>query len=250
MGLLAFPFYSATRALGRFAFFCTLNVRVLRRDVVRRDGAFVLAVSHLGHVEPLVLGALLDRPVDWVARAEFYRSRVLGFLFDRLGCIKVRRDGVPVRTVRTALERLRGGRVVGIFPEGGVARGRASVCAGGPVRLGACLIAARAGVPLVPCVVLGTPALTKVGPWLPAKRGHVWLAFGEPIVPPAEIGRTVADRRRTYRRMGEQYRDAMAGLYRELMATYDLPGDQIGQTYAEPLTAAAAGQRGGEVVPS
>src|SRR5205814_2261853 len=93
--------------------------------------------------------------IDYVARMEFYRNFFGAWLFRALGAIKVNRQGVPVSTIRTALKRLRQGRIVGIFPEGGVSRGQASVVNGGPIKYGACLLACRARLPVVPVVVLG-----------------------------------------------------------------------------------------------
>lgn len=218
-----------------------MNLRVLRRGIAARRGAYVLAVTHLSHVEPFIVATVVPRPIDFIARKEFYDWRVMAWSLSALNAIKVDRQGVPVRTIRTALERLRRGRVVGIFPEGGVSRGTASACAGGPIRLGACLLACRAQVPIIPVVVVGAHALTKVGPWLPARRGHLWLAFGEPIAPPGEVGKTIAERRLAYRRLGEQLRGAFQGLYREICATYKLsPAEEVGLTYAESDTASAA----------
>jgi 1-acyl-sn-glycerol-3-phosphate acyltransferase len=237
VGLLAPLLYRTFRGIGRFIFFCTMNVRV-RRPTAAVPGPYVLAVTHLSHLEPFIASIVMRRDVDWIARHEFYRRRWISALLYGVHCIPVRRDGVPVSTIRTALERLARGRIVGIFPEGGVSRGRNSACVGGPIRFGGCVIAARAGVPVVPCVILGAHELLKVGPWLPAKRGHLWVAFGEPIAPPPQLADTVAARRLQYRAMGEQLRDAYKHLYEDLVSTYAL-GDQTGDTYAEPLTASA-----------
>jgi 1-acyl-sn-glycerol-3-phosphate acyltransferase len=236
--------YRLCRLGGRAVFFCTMNIRVVRRDLARRRGPYVLAVTHLSHLEPFIVGAVVPRPIDFVARKEFYDYRVMDWSLRALRAIKVDRQGIPVSTLRTALDRLRQGRVVGIFPEGGVSRGAASACAGGPIRLGACLLACRANVPIVPVVVVGAHALTKVGPWLPARRGHLWLAFGDPIAPPADPGDTVAERRVAYRQLGERVRGAFQSLFQEICGTYGLSADaELGLTYAEADTASGPNGR-------
>jgi 1-acyl-sn-glycerol-3-phosphate acyltransferase len=242
--------YRLCRLGGRAVFFCTMNIRVIRRDLARRRGPYVLAITHLSHVEPFIVGSIVPRPIDFIARKEFYAYRAMAWPLAALRAIKVDRRGVPVRTIRTALDRLRAGRVVGIFPEGGVTRGAASACAGGPIRLGACLLACRANVPIVPVVVVGTHALTKIGPWLPARRGHLWLAFGEPIAPEANLGGTITERRMAYRSMGERLRGAFQGLYQEICATYGLSvAGEVGLTYAEADTASGGAGGSGERVP-
>lgn len=222
-------------------FVCTMNLFMIRRRVTDRRGPYILAVSHLSHLEPVFVGLMVRRRIDWIARIEFYRNRVAALLLNLLGAIKVNRQGVPVSTIRTSLERLRQGRVVGIFPEGGVTRGQASVCNGGPIKLGACLIACRAQVPIIPVVVIGIHELMCVEPWLPFKRAFSWMAFGEPIYPPPP-GRTIKERRIAHRALGEQLRRAMQTLHSELCAKYQL-GDRTGNTYAEPSTATSPAHR-------
>ena len=214
-----------------------MNLRAIGREHANQPGPYVLACSHLGHVEPFLVATVMRRKIDFVARIEFYRSRIVAFLLRSLDAIKVNRQGVSVSTIRTSLDRLRRGRIVGIFPEGGVSRGAASVCVGGPIKLGATLIACRAGVPIIPCVVLGSHELSKIGPWLPFKHAYVWMAFGEPIAP-VNPGRTRATRRAAYAEMGKKLQASMMLLYHDLSQRYNLP-DAAGETFAERDTASS-----------
>jgi 1-acyl-sn-glycerol-3-phosphate acyltransferase len=234
-------FYSVCWLSGRLVFLCTMNLRVLGRKFGQRRGPYILAVSHLSHLEPAFVALLVHRQVDWIARMEFYRNPIAAWLLHLLGAIKVNRQGVPVTTIRSSLERLRRGRVVGIFPEGGVTRGQASVCNGGPIKLGACLLACRAQVPIVPVVAVGIHELMRVEPWLPFRRAYVWMAFGEPIQP-MNPGRTIAERHIACREMGDRLRAAMQALHRELCEEYAL-GDRTGATYAESSTATSPAHR-------
>ena len=85
--------YRAGRLLTRFIVFCTMRIKTLRPDTPDLPGGYILAVSHLSHVEPALVGALIDRKgyVEYVivgdARRielpDFKRVRVAG---DRLSC--------------------------------------------------------------------------------------------------------------------------------------------------------------------
>jgi 1-acyl-sn-glycerol-3-phosphate acyltransferase len=227
----------------RFTFVCTMNLRVIRLEIANRPGPYVLACSHLSNLEPFLIGTAMRRKIDFMARVEFYQYRVLAWGLYALDAFKVIRQGVPVSAIRTALDRLRRGRIVGIFPEGGVSRGRSSVCLGGPIKLGAAMIACRANVPVVPCVVLGTHELNRVGPWLPFKRAHAWMAFGEPI-PPIDPGTTHASRKAAYAEVGRRIQAGMAALYAELCQTYGLT-EMAGETFAEAATASMPHDRKG-----
>ena len=58
-------------------------------------GGFIIASTHLGHLDPFLLGVIVDRQIDWLTRVEFYRHPFIAWLLDRLSAIKVRRFGVP-----------------------------------------------------------------------------------------------------------------------------------------------------------
>ncbi|MEM6459772.1 MAG: lysophospholipid acyltransferase family protein [Planctomycetota bacterium] len=188
-------------------------------------GPFVLAAPHLSHYDPVVIGALLRREIDWLARDEFYRTLGSRWACEHASCIRLDRYGDPLPGVREAVRRLRAGRVVGLFPEGEITLGEVSVLRGGPLRGGAAVLARRGGsdgggVPLVPCVALGSDQFRGVVPWLPLRRGRLWIGVGEPIGVPADLPAGRAGRLLLTERLGAALRDLMA----EMEGAFDLPG--------------------------
>jgi 1-acyl-sn-glycerol-3-phosphate acyltransferase len=215
--------YKLAQSVGRFAFFNTMNVEVVRPEAAERPGGYVLAPTHFSHLEPFCLGILVRRKVDWMARIEFFRRWFNRALLKAVDSFPVNRDGVPVSSIRAAIGRARAGRIVGIFPEGGVATGAKSVCRGGPLKKGACVVAQRADVPIIPCVVLGTHRLNAVLPWIPWRRSRLWVIYGRPINPrPDAPGRRQA-REEIAAELQEQYQS----LYRELCHKYGLCDGEI-----------------------
>ena len=97
-----------------------------------------------------------------------------------------------VGSLREALRRLSAGRVVGVFPEGGIRDGERSMLAGAPVRDGAVMLAVHAGCPIIPVVILGSERLYNAKNWLPWRRAKVFIAVGEAIDPPALKSRSAA----------------------------------------------------------
>ena len=126
--------YRIARLGGRFVFFQTMNAHVVRPEAAERAGGYVLAPTHLSHLEPFCLGTLIRRKVDWMARLEFFRRKWAAAFLYATDAFPVNRSGVPVSAIRTAIARARAGRIVGIFPEGGVAVGAQSACRGAPVK--------------------------------------------------------------------------------------------------------------------
>jgi 1-acyl-sn-glycerol-3-phosphate acyltransferase len=225
-GLFARLNYRVGQLIGRFVFFMTMNVRTVRPHLADRQGGYVLACTHLSHVEPLVVGVLVDRKIDFLSRIEFFRNRLAAAYLWSIDAFPVKRFSFTGWAIRTAINRAAAGRAVGIFPEGGVATGRDSVCRGGPIKRGACVIALRANVPIIPCVVVGTEELNRVLPWVPWRRGRLWVAFGEPVVP-----RVGYPRRAARFEMAEELKHRFAALYDELRAKHELPD---GHRFAPP----------------
>lgn len=209
---------------GRFTFFCTMRLEMIRPEMARRQGAYLLASSHLGNLDPFLLGVIFDRPIDWITRVEFYRFPPIAWMLDRLNTIKVRRFGVPVSAIRTAIARLQAGRLVGICPEGGVCRGRESCLAGARIKRGVGLIAYRTRAPVLPCAILGADRLNRVGPWLPFRRARLWVAFGPRMIEP----RADLDRRAAREQMARELEAEYIRLFDELSHTYGANEDSLG----------------------
>lgn len=204
--------YAIGRAVWRSFSATCMRPTILHRERLDRPGGYVLACTHLSHLEPVIVSMMARRKIDWMARLEFYRHPAAALMLRAIDAFPVNRFGVPVGSIRAAIDRAGRGRVVGIFPEGGVARGRQSVMLGGAIKAGACLVSQRAGVPIVPVAILGTEQLMSVKPWLPLGRTKLWLNVGRPLYPPVQ--RT--SRRCTRLVYAEQLRKAFIELHREL----------------------------------
>jgi len=151
--------YRAGKLLVKLLFGCVARVRVLRRENTNRAGGFLLAANHISHFDPFLISLAVRRKIDWMTMAEFFRPRVLGFLLRAIDAFPAERDRADLKTIRTAIERLKSGRVVGLFPEGGIRDGTRSLLEGAPLRAGASTLAQIAGLPVLPCVILGSDRL-------------------------------------------------------------------------------------------
>jgi 1-acyl-sn-glycerol-3-phosphate acyltransferase len=211
--------YRLSWIAGKVVQFRAIKADVIRPEIPNRKGGYLLACTHLSHLEPMLVSLLTHRSVDWMTRIEFYRHPPIARYLNALGAFAVRRQGVPVSAIRTAIARAKQGRVVGICPEGGVVKGRESACRGAAIKHGVCLVAARANVPIIPCVMLGTYDLNRAGPWMPYRpRVPVWAAFGQPIWPDASAN----DRREARRALARKLEAEYVRLYHELLQKYGI----------------------------
>ena len=149
---------------------------------VPRTGGAMLAVNHVGYVD-FVYGGLAANPsgrkVRFMAKRELFDHRWTGPLMRSLHHIEVDR-GAGVASYRRAVDYLRAGEVVGIFPEATISRAMELK----EFKTGAVRIAAEAGVPVVPAVLWGTQRMmTKDHPRDFSRGTTILIRVGEPQHP-------------------------------------------------------------------
>jgi 1-acyl-sn-glycerol-3-phosphate acyltransferase len=157
------------------------HIYVVGCQHINRAGGFLLASNHISHFDPPIISSVARRKIDWMAMAEFFPVPGLGHFLRAVDAFPAARDRADRKTIRNAIKRLKDGRIVGVFPEGGIRDGACSLLEGASLRAGASTLAHMAGVPIVPCVILGSDRLYAKGNWLPLRRTPVWIAFGQAI---------------------------------------------------------------------
>jgi len=209
--------YWLFREAMRIVFFWTYRIRRHGLAAARREGGYLVACAHVSHLDPFCLGAVWPRKIGWMARVEFYRRRWSSRFMHALHAFPVNRQGVPVSAIRESLARLSRGEVVGVFPEGEIMSGCASVLRGGRIKRGICLLAARSGCPVLPCIVLGAESVKSVASYMPVLRGRLWIICGDFIAP-----RTGPDRRAARAAMAAEIEAALVRLYADARERWSL----------------------------
>jgi 1-acyl-sn-glycerol-3-phosphate acyltransferase len=185
--------YTISQAVCRLLFTFAARRRVLHAGRARHQGPWLLAANHIAHFDPLLITSVVPRQIDWMAMADLFRPRLLGAWLRAADTFPVQRFKADRGALRTAVERLRAGRIVGMFPEGGLRDGAASVLGGAPLLRGIRAVAEQGGAPVLPCVILGSDRLYRAANWLPLRRVPVWIGFGEPFPPVGAVEEKLAD---------------------------------------------------------
>lgn len=149
---------------------------------VPRKGGVLLAYNHIGYVD-FVYGGLAANPsrrlVRFMAKREIFDHRLGGPFMRSLHHIEVDR-GEGIASYNTALDYLRAGEAVGIFPEATISRAMELK----EFKSGAVRIAAAAGVPLVPVILWGTQRMMTKDHEKDFTRGKtIAIRVGEPLHP-------------------------------------------------------------------
>ncbi|POX38170.1 1-acyl-sn-glycerol-3-phosphate acyltransferase [Streptomyces sp. Ru73] len=157
--------------------------RVEGLEHVPEEGAAIIAGNHLSFADHFVMPAIVPRRVTFLAKSEYFtgpglKGRLTAAFFRGVGQIPVDRSGGQASraAIRSGVNVLRRGRLLGIYPEGTrshdgrLYKGRTGVAA----------MALEAGVPVVPCAVIGTFEAQPAGRRLP-RAMRVTIRFGEPM---------------------------------------------------------------------
>jgi 1-acyl-sn-glycerol-3-phosphate acyltransferase len=164
---------TAFRALGQ-------RFQMTGTEHVPREGGVLLAYNHIGYVD-FIYGGLAANPsgrlVRFMSKRELFDHRWVGPLMRSLHHIEVDR-GEGVASFHTAVEYLKRGEAVGIFPEATISRSMELK----EFKSGAVRIAAEAGVPLVPVILWGTQRMmTKDHPRDFSRGKTIAIRVGEPM---------------------------------------------------------------------
>lgn len=191
---------TAFRALGqRFQMTGTGNVP--------REGGVLLAYNHIGYVDFVYGGLAADpsgRLVRFMAKRELFDHPWVGPLMRSLHHIEVDR-GEGVASFHAAVDYLRKGEAVGIFPEATISRAMELK----DFKSGAVRIAAEAGVPIVPVILWGTQRMmTKDHPRDFSRGKTIAIHVGEPMHVTGE--NPVAETAELHARMSRMLDEAIA----------------------------------------
>ncbi|MFD8078966.1 lysophospholipid acyltransferase family protein [Streptomyces sp. NPDC059718] len=157
--------------------------RIEGMENIPEEGAAIVAGNHLSFSDHFLMPAILPRRITFLAKAEYFtgtgvKGRLTAAFFHSIGQIPVDRSGGKAgeSAVREGLKVLAKGELLGIYPEG--TRSHDGRLYKGKV--GVATMAIRAGVPVVPCAMIGTYEIQPAGRRLPRIK-PVTIRFGAPL---------------------------------------------------------------------
>lgn len=143
----------------------------------------LLLVNHQSFLDPLLAALWLTRPVSYLARDSLFKVPVLGWLLRSTYVIPISREAARGGSIRLALERLRQGFLIGIFPEGT----RSSGTEVRVFRPGFLAMVRRSDQPVYPVGIAGSDRVMPRGAWF-IRPGKIHVVYGTPFTPEEMVG--------------------------------------------------------------
>ncbi|MFI8299818.1 lysophospholipid acyltransferase family protein [Streptomyces nigra] len=157
--------------------------RIEGLEHVPATGAAIVAGNHLSFSDHFLMPAILKRRITFLAKKEYFtgpgiKGRLTAAFFRSAGQIPVDRTGKEAgqAAIREGLGVLRKDELLGIYPEG--TRSHDGRLYKGKV--GVAVMALKAGVPVIPCAMIGTFEAQPPGKVIPNIH-PVTIRFGEPL---------------------------------------------------------------------
>lgn len=144
--------YRAICAFVALIYHVVFGMRVKRILRPEPGQHYLFASNHRAYSDPPAVSCRLPREVHFVAKDSLFRTPVLGPLIRYLNAFPIRREMFDREAMAHAVDVLKNGECVLIFPEGGRIRDRDF----GNARSGVGYLAIQTGAPVVPCFVEGT----------------------------------------------------------------------------------------------
>ncbi|PIS47558.1 MAG: 1-acyl-sn-glycerol-3-phosphate acyltransferase [Elusimicrobia bacterium CG08_land_8_20_14_0_20_51_18] len=172
------------------------SIEIRGLENVPEKGALIMAANHLSNADPPAIAAFASgvRPISIMAKKELFKYSAAAWLLRRFGAIPVDRhsEGGAVSALKRALEALKGGGCLLLFPEGTRARGREL-----EPKSGIAYLAHKTGAPVLPVRIFNSENFSKLG--------KIIIVFGKAVSFDPGLGK-------------DGYRDFAAGVMEKIFS--------------------------------
>jgi 1-acyl-sn-glycerol-3-phosphate acyltransferase len=156
-----------------------LSIAIEGIERLPQQGAVVVVANHASYSDGLLFYAMLPERFTFAAKEGFARNPITRRFFAQAGAFFVDRfdRARGVEATRELTRIVAAGGALAVFPEGTFTRTPGVR----PFRMGAFVIAASTGTPLVPIVFRGSRSVLRENDWL-IRRGTIRVVIGEPLM--------------------------------------------------------------------
>lgn len=144
-------FYKFLIIICRPIIYLLFPYKILNKNSLPKNKGVILCCNHISYIDPIYL--IFGQPkhhISFLAKAELFKVPVFSFILKKVGVIGIKRGSGDTAAIDRAVEVLKNGRVLGIFPEGTRSK------TGEPLRprSGAAVLALRTGADVMPAAVI------------------------------------------------------------------------------------------------
>jgi len=202
------PFYWAGWSLTRIISKLIFRIKTSGQENVPPSGGFILASNHISYYDPPLVGSWITREVYFFAKKELFKNRLFGALITATNSLPVNRYGIDRQSIRLAVDAIKRGFGLTVFPEG--TRSRTEEFLSPKPGIG--MIAARAGCPIAVGYLHGSNKLKDCF-W---GRDRMTMTYGETF--PAEWVKSFPATKEGYQQIAEAVMERIGQIKKQVAA--------------------------------
>jgi len=163
---------------GSILFAAGVKLEIEGLDKIAGSKSYIFIGNHQSHFDVFAIFTVLPLTARFMAKAELYKIPVFGWALSATGTVKIDRANRArsIASMNDALERIRKGVSVVVFPEG--TRSEDGVIK--DFKKGGFVLALKGNIPIVPVSISGSRFILKKNS-MSVKAGKMKMVFGEPI---------------------------------------------------------------------
>ena len=155
-----------------------LRLKVKGLENIPLNKGCIIAANHRSYLDPPVLNLASPRPIIFLAKYDLFKIPILNWIITKAGAMPLYGGRKDLKTLKKAIEYLKEGYCIGIFPEGT----RMKPNTFGKAHNGVGLLALKSKVPVIPTYIHNTDKVLPVGSGFPKLFLHsVNVEFGKPL---------------------------------------------------------------------
>jgi 1-acyl-sn-glycerol-3-phosphate acyltransferase len=144
--------FNFCRAICRIVASVFFDLKAYGLENVPKTGGALMVANHASYLDPALVGVRIYRPLSFMAKSELFDIPVFGWIIRHCNAFPVQQGKGDRAAIEQTIQTLKSGHILNLFPEGSrTADGQLQ-----KIQKGVALIAKRAGVPIVPAVLIGS----------------------------------------------------------------------------------------------
>ncbi|MDD7305943.1 MAG: lysophospholipid acyltransferase family protein [Peptoniphilaceae bacterium] len=159
--------YKFLKVLVKIIIFPLFRIEVHGKENLPADGAYIICGNHWSNWDPIMVAGAIDRTISFMAKKELFEIKIIKGLLKKLYAFPVDRDKTDLKSLRYAVDLIKQGKILCIFPEGT----RVKLAQRKNIKDGAGYIALRAKANIIPVEIIST--------YKPFKKSYIY--FKKPL---------------------------------------------------------------------
>lgn len=159
--------YRFARDVVGFAMKIVFRPNIEGIENIPQEGPFILAGNHKSLLDIPLVAMASKKDIRFIAKEELFHNKLAGNTLTKLGAIPIKRNQADFKAIRTSIDVLKKGNILGIFPEGTRQKGETL----GQFKAGASVLALKGNCPIIPFGISGEYKIGK----------SITIRFGEAI---------------------------------------------------------------------